>query len=150
MTEHDTSEWIDLCAPDLRAYVQSLPKPTDLPPPGTTWVQVGDEVVAQLRRQSALHCPTPGAVSNATGVRSQFYFVAQGHWGRAALADHLAGREEQAREKARMLARQYTRLDELGIYGDDGWVALRDQALAADWDALEQTYGATSTDGEVR
>lgn len=150
MTEHDTSEWIDVCAPDVAAYVHSLPHPTDAPPPGMTWAQVADEVATQLRDEAAGDCPTPGAVVNETGVRSRFFFLAEGHWARAALADHAAGREQQARERARMVALQLTRLDELGVWGDDHWESVRDVALRADWDAMEQWYVTSAANLEVR
>lgn len=89
-------------------------------------------------------------MAQETGIRSQFFSLAEGHWARAALADHAAGREERAREKARMVGLQLTRLDELGIWGDDNWIPLRDAALRADWAALEERYGTAAANGRAR
>jgi hypothetical protein len=59
-------------------------------------------------------------------------------WECKAVAEHDAGREQQARAAAREVAATYDRLAAAGRFGDQNWKPQRDAALRGDFTALRQ------------
>lgn len=143
-TENDTTQYIDLCADDLDAYLRSLPVPAAAPPRGWSWERVADATAAGIRRGTAADCPSPGSTMQETGLRSTIEFYAQAIWLRAALAAHAAGDEGTARADLRAAAASMERLDLLGVYADDGWRPVHDGLLAGDWALVAQWVEANA------
>lgn len=137
MTENDTSQFIDVCAADFPAYLHSLPTPSDPPPPGWTWSRVADRLAIRIHDESATDCAGPGSVMQQTGLGSRFYLFALERWEHAGITAHRAGREDAAKQDLRMAALMMQRLDELRIWGDDGWQRVHQALLTADWPAVE-------------
>lgn len=146
-SENDNSEVINICAPDFPAYVKSLPQPSDAPPAGMTWHQIAVRVAdAQVR--SSCHDGVKEVDTFETGIKGDFYFVAGDIHICRALAQHDAGKEKAARQEARLYARSLERINQLGIWGDNGWKADHKAALAGDWDALRYLTQPVTAGGE--
>jgi hypothetical protein len=71
-------------------------------------------------------------------LRADFTLVAQMRWQCKAVAEHDAGREQQARVAAGEVAATYDRLAAASRFGDQNWKPQRDAALQGDFTALRQ------------
>ena len=144
MTENDTSEFIDVCASDFPDFFATLAVPSDAPPSGLTWRQVGDRIVATKKESTVNDCPPkgPGLMEQTTGLKSQYYLYAQDVWICRALRDRATGDDAGFRSNAALAATTMDRLDAMGIYGDDNWQPFRDALKSGDTAVINQFYEA--------
>ncbi|MCE1180388.1 MAG: hypothetical protein LWW86_15345 [Micrococcales bacterium] len=145
LSEEDGSEWVDVCKPDLAAYLRSLPKPAMDPPPGMTWTAISDQTASRVQWQARENCAGSGERQQSTGLRSQVLWTAQDWWLDEAHTAHEAGRTKQAWEAANRFADLMDAQDRLGVNGDEQWKPYRDAARAGDFAKLDEFWLANSS-----
>jgi hypothetical protein len=140
MTENDTSEFINMCAPDIRAFVATLAPTTRPLPAGTTWPHLIDEVAAPATGD----CPPtgPGEIQQVTGLRVRLLMATTCPWDIDFLHADSAGDATESRYAGQQLAGTYDAINALGGYGDDNWKPLRDAAAAGSRPLIERDYRA--------
>lgn len=101
-TETDTSQYIDLCAPDIREYL--LARTPELPlPAGVSWRVLADEALAGLQ----VSCPPRdyGLTTQERGIANLLLRPAACEWAAAFVRADRAGSEVGRSEAARGLHR---------------------------------------------
>jgi hypothetical protein len=143
-TENDTSEWIKVCAADFPEYFATLPQPKDAPPEGLTWTEIGHRIVAQKQTANAQDCASSGVMEQRTGLIGSYYMWAENTWECRAVRDHAAGNDAGFRKNAANAATMMTRLDGLGLYGDENWKTYREALLKGDFAKINEFSSANS------
>lgn len=142
-TENDTSQYINMCASDIRSYVASLagsPRPL---PAGTSW----DQIIDQVATPPAGSCPPvgPGEVEQVTGLKSRLLLATECPWEGDFLRAHAAGDAGEVHRAGQAIASAEDAVAALGVEGDDGWKVLRDGAADGDVAVVQQDYRANCT-----
>lgn len=147
-TEEDTSEWIDMCATDVDEYMDSLPTPSEAPPPGWTWSAIAERMGTDLIKAYASDCAKGvGTVEQETSLKAAFYWFGHDRWVQVALDHHRSGQEELARQEARSAAQMFVRLNELGIFADDGvWKPNHDDLINGNWPGVAYDFKVNGSD----
>jgi hypothetical protein len=135
-TENDTSEYIDMCASDIRRYVATL-EPTGRPlPPGVTWDQVAARYVDDEDQ-----CPPfgPGVEEQVTGIRTGLIYSSTCYWQRWALSAPRASAAADLEEADAAIADDFVAVHAISPKVDSGWKQEHDEFLHAsrafvDWD----------------
>lgn len=140
MTENDTSEFIDICATDFPQYFQTrIPTPSDEPPSGWTWQEVGADIVATTQRANAADCAESGVVEQVTGLQSRYYWWAEATWACRAIEAHEAGDEAALKSNAAKAGTMLERLDALGVLGGD-WSDIKTAYRDGDVEVIAQFH----------
>lgn len=148
MTENDTSEWIDVCAADFPEYFAAqIPVPTEAPPSGWTWQEIGQDILAAKQSANATDCARSGVNEQVTGLTASYYLWAQDTWMCRAVEAHEAGDEAAFRSNAALAAGTMDRLLDLGVYGDEAWRPIRDGLVSGDVDVVKEFYDVTDAAG---
>ncbi|HEX3900389.1 MAG TPA: hypothetical protein VHW74_14575 [Mycobacteriales bacterium] len=140
LTESDTSEFINMCAPDIRAFVATL-APTSRPlPAGTTW----PELIDQVATPAPGDCPPsgPGEIQQVTGLRVRLLMATTCPWDATFLHADDTGDAAGRTYAGKQLASTYDAINAIGGYGDDNWKPLRDAAAAGSRPLVERDYRA--------
>lgn len=138
MTENDTSQYIDMCAPDIRSYVGTLEPRTQPLPPGTTW----DRLAAQFISSFSSECPPkgPGSETQVTGIRNGLLEFSTCPWEHWALSAPPATAASNLSRADQMLANLQVEEHKVNPHGTDGWQHYRDMYAHASRSYLNYDY----------
>ena len=140
MTENDTSQYIDMCAPDITEYVTTLVPGGVALPPGVTWAEVVDHLVTSGTQDCPPH--GPGDTQDVTGIRSRLLIALQCPWEADMIHAAATGDTAEVRRAGQQIADDQDEVAAIGGFGDDGWKTYRDAADAGDVAAIAQSYRA--------
>lgn len=148
-TGKEDSEFIDLCAPDVGAYLASKEAPTDPLPAGSSWATVVGVIAAELRSVSPNACPPngPGLLEAAVGLRGTLYFYGQREWACDAIAADKRGDAAAVKAAGKGMASLLQRQGDMGILAGNSWQAQRDEWAAGDITRITQFVTANFKDG---
>ena len=140
-TETDTSQYIDLCAPDIRDYLLAT-APVDLPlPADASWATLADRVLETFQQD----CPPsgPGSTTQESGIAGLLLHPASCTWAAAFVEADRARSGDGRAEAAAGLTRIHDALVATGK--DSAAQANRDRAAAADASWIAQLHEQCQT-----
>lgn len=129
---------INPCAADYPAFAASLPAPDTDAPPSTTWGDLARTAAERSQEFARQDCASHGVRMGVTGVRAETMQQGLYLWQCLTITRAAHGDAVGARQAGAHTASLYEELHELGIWGGDFWIPLRDAARAVDVGVLKQ------------
>ena len=138
MTENDTSQYINVSAPDIRSYVATLELRTQPLPPGTTW----DGIATNFISSFSAECPPrgPGAETQVTGIRNDLLEASACPWERWALSAPPAAAASNLAHADLILADLQVEEHKVNPHGTPDWQHYRDTYAHASRSYLNYDY----------
>jgi hypothetical protein len=137
-TENDTSQYINMCAPDIGRYVATLEPSTRPLPPGSTWSGIGDNYVDSF----AALCPPhgPGQLAQVTGIKTSLLAFSSCPWEEWALSAPPSATAPDLRRADGVLADLQVAEHQVNPHGTSGWEHYRQQYAHASLAFLDYDY----------
>ena len=146
LTESNTSEYIDLCAPDIREYLLSK-TPTGLPlPAGVSWSALADRTVTNVQGDDCAPAGL-GTMTQERGIALFLLSPAACAWATAFVEADSTGSAERSAEAAAGLVRIEDAL--LATGHDPAARDRRDRAAREDAAAIRQQHALCQPAGTV-
>jgi hypothetical protein len=137
-TENDTSQYINMCAPDINRYVASLEPTARLLPPGSTWSGIGARYVASFHSGCPPH--GPGEITQVTGIETSLLAFSSCPWENWALAAPASSRAADLQRADGVLADIQVAEHQVNPHGTSGWQHYRQQYTHASLAFLDYDY----------
>ncbi len=146
-TEPGVSEYIDLCAPDLPASIQTLDLPDGPLPSGHTWPKVMEQTILDYRQAASTHCSADGGlIEQAAGIRMSMLFEAQLLWSCEGIKKDRVNDTAGVLAAGQGVAFTFDEMDRSGVMAGDSWRDLRDRAAEGDIEVLRSLHEANATE----
>jgi hypothetical protein len=137
-TENDTSQYINMCAPDIAQYIATLEPKTRPLPPGVTWNELAARYIASFRSG----CPPrgPGETTQVTGIKTSLLTFSTCPWENWALTAPPSTATADLQRADEVLADTQVAEHQVNPHGTSGWQRYRDQYAHASRAFLDYDY----------